>query len=220
MLTNSHRLDLLFKTYYKHNMKFIKTSIPAVLTALVASFFFSSCGTAPTSTPAQKVSKPTPVKKSTPTYSSSRAALAKKILKHPKIILLRHQVSGRVDGATSYDSIAQTARGYSAKRSSYQNAPGGYTKLNIKMLETMLYMADVKGYRYRVTSIAGGSHSKGSRHYSGLGFDVDMINGVKVGAGKPYYRAFMSAARAKGATEVLGPGTKGHSRHIHMAWPR
>jgi len=199
----------------------MKQSIPVMLTALAATFLFSSCGTAPAPTPTPKLApKPTPVKKSTPSYNSSTAALAKKILKHPKITLLRHQVSGRVDGATSYDSIAQVSRGYSAKRSSYQNAPGGYTKLDRKMLETMLYMADVKGYSYRVTSIAGGSHSKGSRHYAGKGFDVDLINGVKVGAGKPYYRAFMSAARAKGATEVLGPGTKGHSRHIHMAWPR
>ena len=181
----------------------MKKFIPA-LTALALTFLFASCGTAPT---------PTPVKTST-------SVLAKRILNHPKITLLRHQVSGRVDGATSYDSIAQTARGYNAKRSSYQNAPGGYTKLNREMLETMLYLADVKGYRYRVTSIAGGSHSKNSRHYAGLGFDVDLINGVKVGAGKPYYRAFMNAARSRGATEVLGPGTKGHSRHVHMAWPR
>ena len=29
-----------------------------------------------------------------------------------------------------------------------------------------------------------------------------------------------NVARAKGATEVLGPGYKGHSGHVHMAWPR
>ncbi len=200
-------------------MKNLIKSILTAILALSASALFSSCGTAPAPTP-KVTPKTVPVKKTTSYSSTSTQALAKKVLAHPKITLLRKQVSGRVDGASSYHNIASVARGYSAKRSSYSNAPGGYTKLRRKMLETMLYMADVKGYRYRVTSIAGGSHSKTSRHYAGIAFDVDMINGVKVGAGKPYYKAFMNACRAKGATEVLGPGAKGHSRHIHMAWPR
>lgn len=203
-------------------MKFIPKSLPAVL-ALSATALFSSCGTAPAPTPPpvpKVVAKPTPVKKTNPYSSTSTQALAKKILAHPKITLLRYQVSGVRDKASAYHNIQSVANGYSARRSSYGTAKGGYVKLDRKMLETMLYMANVKGYRYRVTSIAGGSHSSKSRHYAGTAFDVDLINGVKVGAGKPYYRAFMSTVRSRGATEVLGPGTKGHSRHVHIAWPR
>ncbi len=155
-----------------------------------------------------------------PLRFSSDSALAKKVLDHPNITLLRKQVSGRVDTASSYHNIASAANGYTSSRSSYGNAPGGYTELRRQMLETMLYLADTKGYSYRVTSIAGGSHSRTSRHYAGIAFDVDMINGVKVGYNNPYYRAFMRAGGAMGATEVLGPGDRAHSTHVHLAWPR
>jgi hypothetical protein len=72
------------------------------------------------------------------------ASLAKEVLTHPKITLLRKQVSGRVDRASSYQNIASQARGYQASRSNYGRAPGGYTKLRRKMLKTMLYLADKK----------------------------------------------------------------------------
>lgn len=160
-----------------------------------------------------------PVAKPNPAMSSN-AVLARRVLNHPKITLLRQQVSGRVDGASSYHNIASVAKGYSAKRSSYGTAPGGYTKLLNKMLSTMLYLADTKGYSYRVTSIAGGSHSRTSRHYAGIAFDVDKINGRKVNSSNPYFRSFMSAGRSMGATEVLGPGDRAHSTHLHLAWPR
>ncbi len=194
------------------------------LTILAAAALSTSCGSFPGSKPPVKPATPapapTPVKKITKPTISSNAALAKRVLNHPKITLLRKQVSGRVDGASSYHNIASVARGYSAKRSSYGNAPGGYTKLRSQMLQTMLYLADTKGYKYRVTSIAGGSHSRTSRHYAGIAFDVDMINGRKVGYSNPYYKALMRAGRAKGATEVLGPGDRAHSSHVHIAWPR
>lgn len=180
-------------------MQFILKSL-ALLTTLA---LFTSCGSLPA------VDR-----------RSANASLAKEVLDHPKITLLRKQVSGRIDGASAYHNIAAVARGYRAKRSSYGRAPGGYTKLRRKMLKTMLYLADKKGYNFRVTSIAGGSHSKRSRHYSGMAFDVDEINGVKVGYGNPYKRAFIRTARRKGATEILGPGDPGHSRHIHLAWRR
>lgn len=193
-------------------MKFIFKFLASATLAIS----FTSCGSLSEYKPEKKV---VPVKTSKPPLSSN-AVLAKKVLNHPKITLLRKQVSGRVDGASSYHNIASTARGYSAKRSSYGTAPGGYIKLRKQMLQAMLYLADTKGYSYRVTSIAGGSHSRTSRHYAGIAFDVDMINGRKVGYSNPYYKAFMRSGRAKGATEVLGPGNKAHSRHVHLAWPR
>ena len=186
-------------------------------TIVTLALFFNSCASSPPKK--AEPEKKTSVKKESVAISSN-ASLAKQILKHPKIILRRNQVSGRSDGASSYDSISQVSRGYRAKRSSYGNAKGGYTTLDKGMLEAMLYLANVKGYSYRVSSIAGGSHSPNSRHNAGLAFDVNYINGVKVNSSNPYYKEFMRVARAKGATEVLGPGYKGHSGHVHMAWPR
>ena len=196
-------------------MKSLKNTLLRSILAslsLITVISLSSCGTSPKK-------KSTPEKSSNPSMGS-RQALAKKILAHPKITLLKKQVSGRVDGASAYHNIASAARGYSAKRSYYGNAPGGYTRLNTKMLRTMLYLANTKGYSYRVTSIAGGSHSRRSRHYNGVAVDIDMINGRKVGYGNPYYRSVMRTGRAKGATEVLGPGDRAHSSHVHLAWPR
>ncbi|MGJ8655739.1 MAG: hypothetical protein ACSHX6_04740 [Akkermansiaceae bacterium] len=186
------------------------------LALLSSAAIFTSCGSLTGSDPG---SKKTPIKSAT-TALYTNSALARRVLNHPKITLLPKQVSGRIDGASAYHNIAATARGYSAKRSSYGTAPGGYVKLRRQMLQTMLYMADTRGYTYRVTSIAGGSHSRTSRHYAGVAFDVDMINGRKVNYSNPYFRAFMSAGRAKGATEALGPGDRAHSSHVHLAWPR
>ena len=151
--------------------------------------------------------------------SSSRAELAQALKMSSKITWLRRQVSGRTDGASSWDNIQQTASGRRARRSSYGNAPGGRTLLDPRMMRAMKIL-ETEGYRFRVTSIAGGSHSRKSRHYAGLAFDVDMINGRKVGSSNPYWRKFLSRCRQLGATETLGPGDRGHSTHIHAAWPR
>ena len=77
-----------------------------------------------------------------------------------------------------------------------------------------------QGYRFHVTAIAGSSHSSRSRHYLGVAFDVNEINGVHIGSSAPYWRDFIRKCEAMGATETLGPGDRGHSTHIHVAWPR
>ncbi len=136
-----------------------------------------------------------------------------------QVTWLPRQVSGRVDGATALDNIRQAAAGQAVKRSSYGTAPGGYVKLDPRMLRAMKILVQ-EGYRIRVTSMAGASHSRTSRHYAGLAFDVDFINGVKVGYSNPYWRKFLARCRELGATETLGPGDKGHSSHVHAAWPR
>ncbi len=150
---------------------------------------------------------------------SSRASLGQWLRATPKITWLRRQVSGRVDGASAWDNIQATAAGGSVRRSYYGNAPGGRVMLDPRMLRAMKILAN-EGYTFRVTSIAGGSHSRTSRHYAGIAFDVDMINGRKVGHSNPYWRRFIRRCRELGATETLGPGDKAHSTHTHAAWPR
>lgn len=159
------------------------------------------------------------VKKEPVAKISERQALAKILLYSPNVKLARNHVSGVQDGATSYHNMSQTAYGGAAKRSSYGKAPGGYVYLKTPMLRAMRQLVK-EGYTFSVSSIAGASHSSTSRHYLGVAFDVNYINGRKVNWSNPYYRNFMNRCRQMGATEVLGPGDRGHSGHLHLAWPR
>merc|ERR1711860_190649 len=80
------------------------------------------------------------------------------------------------DGASAYDNVRDTCWGRKAKRSSYGTAPGGCVCLNGKMLKHMYDYGMQFWNKYRkpmaVTSIAGSSHSYGSRHYKGATFDI------------------------------------------------
>lgn len=135
-----------------------------------------------------------------------------------RLELLPVQVSGRNDGADARANIADTALGRTAKRSSYGNAPGGRVSLTFSLLEGLKTLSDE--FSFRVTALVGGSHSSRSRHYLGVGLDVDTIDGRRVDKDHPRFREFMAMARELGATEVLGPGARGHDTHLHIAWPR
>ena len=144
-------------------------------------------------------------------------SLATSILNNPRIGLANFHVSGRRDQATAFDNMRQAAAGQRSRRSSYQRAPGGETFLDNRMLGAMDRLTRA-GWSFRVTELAGGSHSPTSRHYAGTAFDVDYINGVKVGWGNPHVQGFMRACRWLGAREVRGPGTPGHRTHVHVEW--
>ena len=152
-------------------------------------------------------------------FKSSRQKLAISLLSSSKVQFANYHVSGRRDNATALDNLKQTAAGVPAARSSYGRAPGGYTQLSPEMLRAMKVLSD-QGYSFHITSIAGSSHSSRSRHYLGVAFDVNKINGVPIRRGSPYWRDFIRKCRAMGATETLGPGDPAHSTHIHLAWPR
>jgi hypothetical protein len=104
-----------------------------------------------------------------------------------------------------------------ARRSAYQNAPGGMTSLDVRVLRALLELA--KFYSFAVSELAGGSHSIGSTHYVGVAFDVNVINGNRVGAGHRDCGSFMADCRQLGAQKVIGPPTKGHETHVHAEWP-
>ena len=166
---------------------------PAVMSAL--------SGQAPTATGGQ---------------ASAQAILEK--VKSGQITLLGQQVSGVKDTASAAHSIAQAAAGKAADTSKYGHAKGKQVELSPKMLEGMNKLAEK--YKFNVTSVAGGKHGKNSRHYAGTAFDVNSINGKKVDKNNPDYKAFMRDAKKLGATEVIGPGSKGHSGHVHVGFPR
>ena len=151
--------------------------------------------------------------------SYERARLATELLSHHRVTCLDFHVSRNRDNATAQDNLEQTAAGGMARRSSYGNGPGGWTMLDLRMLRALVTLAN-EGYSFRLTELAGGSHSSRSRHYVGVAFDIDRLNGKKVKPGHPSYRRFMKRCRELGATEVLGPGVRGHSSHLHVAWPR
>lgn len=145
------------------------------------------------------------------------ASLARRIQQSPRIVLARKHSETPVDGATAFDNIADTADGRSAHRSTKPPAPGGVVALDPHMLSGMLALSET--YRFSVSEFCGGVHSQNSRHYAGCAADINTIDGKAVSAG-PAATAFRKRCRELGATEVLGPGDKGHSTHIHAAWPR
>ena len=153
--------------------------------------------------------------------ASGAQATAQEILelvRSGRIDLRKDQVSGVKDTASAYDSIAQVAAGKSADTSKYGHAKGKQVELSPKMLDGMKALAEK--YKFSVSSVAGGKHGKNSRHYAGTAFDVNSINGKKVDKNNPDYKAFMRDAKKLGATEVIGPGSKGHSSHVHVGFPR
>ncbi|MGD1979849.1 MAG: hypothetical protein PVJ98_10670 [Akkermansiaceae bacterium] len=152
-------------------------------------------------------------------FSGGGTAAARSLKEDPKVAWLHCQISGRRDGACAWDNINQASEGRPARRSCYGNAPGGSVRLNPRMLRGMRRLTN-KGYTFRVTALAGASHSRNSRHYSGLAFDIDTLNGQRISWSHPDWRRFLADCRKLGATETLGPGDRGHSTHLHVAWPR
>lgn len=121
--------------------------------------------------------------------SGERRALAHLLLEHDGVRLLDFHVSGVSDDATARKNLTQTEEGRSAKRSYYGNAPGGRTHLDLRMLRALLILA-YEGHEFRITELAGGSHSCNSRHYCGVSFDVDYLDGVKIRRGHRLTGAF------------------------------
>ena len=149
-----------------------------------------------------------------------RVRMAKEILSRTdKFTFANYHSSRNVDQATAILNIQAAAAGYASKRSSYGRSPGGYCYLQENMLAGMLKLSDM-GYSIRISEFAGGEHSSRSRHYLGVAYDLTHINGVRISWNNPYYREYMRKARALGATEVLGPGDRNHSSHLHISWPR
>ena len=178
-----------------------------VISLLCCAFLLLGCGSG-SRKPAQK------------NHLKDRVSMAKFILSQPdKFKLANYHLSGVSDNATALKNMQDTANGSRAVRSSYAKAPGGSCYLQENMLKGMISLAN-QGYSISISEVVGGGHSRISRHYLGVAYDVTHINGVKVSWTNPYFREYMAKARALGATEVLGPGDKAHSGHLHIAWPR
>jgi hypothetical protein len=134
------------------------------------------------------------------------------------ITLARSHLSGVVDAAFARSNVVDVSEGQVARRSSYENAPGGSTTLDVRMLKALRRMG--VGGRVTVSEIAGGSHSRGSLHYSGRAIDVMTVNGAPVRAGSSY-GLVLDACRAYGAARIFHPRYDpygGHQGHVHCDW--
>lgn len=145
-----------------------------------------------------------------------RSLQAYGIQTNPNITLATGHVSGVRDEATPTHNVQDTVEGQDANRSAYENAPGGRAPLSNQVLNALEQLG--RTYRFSVSELAGGSHSRNSRHYPGQAIDVNQINGRAVSASHPDVAAFKTALTNLGATLVLGPGDAGHSGHIHAQW--
>lgn len=157
-----------------------------------------------------------------PGGGGTRAQLAKQLLDSPDTVFLRVHVGGDVDyKSTAGANIESTSRGEAAWLSHWGEGWDRHHRvvLHQPLLEALVKLDTQKGFRYRVTSIAGGDHSTNSNHYKGRAFDVDTINGVRVGSGAPH-RAFLQACKDLGADEAIGPDQDpdDHGTHVHCAW--
>jgi zinc D-Ala-D-Ala carboxypeptidase len=148
----------------------------------------------------------------------ARAVLAFRILTSPRISISSAHISKVEDSANARANLVQALTLRRANQSCYENAPCGTAEINLELMRAMLDLAQT--YSFHVNELAGGSHSKNSRHYAGVAMDIDSINGEPVSSKNQHVSGFMKRCAALGATEVLGPGSKGHNGHVHAAWPR
>ena len=91
----------------------------------------------------------------------------------------------------------------------------------------MVTVATLRGLRdagrvatIHVVELAGGTHARGSAHYLGLAFDIDIVNGRWVSYGSDYDDVVVSC-RHSGATRIFHPAYDpygGHGNHIHVDW--
>jgi hypothetical protein len=150
--------------------------------------------------------------------SETAADVARAIVNNSRITLAPVHVGGASDQAHARQNAVDVSYGRSAHRSSYGNAPGGYTGVDIRVLRAIRAMG--ASGSVTISEIAGGSHSGNSRHYAGKAVDINWVNGRHVGRGSGYQLA-LDACRANGASAIYHPSYDpygGHYNHVHCEW--
>lgn len=137
--------------------------------------------------------------------SDTRRETARAILNNPNIVLATVHPSGVRDNAYARQNIVDTANGLNASRSSYGTAPGGAVGLNAAMLSALRQIGAEGGLK--VSEIAGGSHTTGSKHYAGRAFDLNGYGGRKTSD-------IVNRCRQLGATYAAFE----NGNHVHCQW--
>ena len=155
---------------------------------------------------------------STISVVDTSASLAREILANPRIQLATGHLSGVRDLADPLHEMNDLAAGRPAYRSSYGTAPGGSVMVTVATLRGLRDAGRVA--TIHVVELAGGTHARGSAHYLGLAFDIDIVNGRWVSYGSDYDVVVVSC-RHSGATRIFHPAYDpygGHGNHIHVDW--
>ncbi|MFD9051743.1 hypothetical protein [Streptomyces zaomyceticus] len=149
--------------------------------------------------------------------AGSSAALARQLLTKRGITYATKHSETVDPRSTAYRNIHDMAKGIGAATSA--NSHVGYKRVQLdpRMLKALITLHDRYGYKLKISEFVGGVHGKNSRHYRGLSFDANFINGIHVGSGAPHKKV-MKLCTTLGATEVRGPGDPNHNTHIHCAW--
>ena len=137
--------------------------------------------------------------------SDPRRETARAILNNPNIVLATVHVSGVQDNAYAKQNIIDTANGLNASRSSYGTAPGGTVTLNATMLSALRQIGAEGGLK--VSEIAGGSHTSGSKHYAGQAFDLNGYGGRSTST-------IVTRCSQLGATYAAFE----NGNHVHCQW--
>lgn len=148
----------------------------------------------------------------------TRVSVAREVLADLGTHLATFHYSGVVDRADARHNITYTAAGLAARRSSYENAPGGSVMLDLRTLRLLRRIGLAASVN--VSELAGGSHSPGSLHYAGRAIDISAVNGSEVRRGSGYW-VVVRACEAAGATQVFYPAHDpygGHQNHVHCAF--
>lgn len=154
-----------------------------------------------------------------PAASAAPDTDARRVAHDPDVTLLASHPGAEQDAASTAEAnIDDTARDEPARTSTFSDVGASEVPLDGEMLSGMVALSQDEDHSFRVTEIAGGDHRTDSAHYEGSAFDVDVVDGMKVGAANPSVREFMNDCRALGATEVYGPGDPDHDTHVHCAW--
>ena len=144
--------------------------------------------------------------------------VARAIRANRRITLANVHAEGARDRATSDLVMAALAAGRLAPRSSYGNAPGGSTRVDLRLLKALRRIGQLG--TVTVSEITGGSHTGGSEHYAGRGLDINWVNGRHVGGGASYSMV-IATCRAFGANQIFSPSYDpygGHGTHVHCGW--
>jgi len=132
--------------------------------------------------------------------------LAEKILKSGKVTFANSHVSKVIDKAMAQDNINDTALGKNAKRSNYDNAPGGEVEIISEILYILYELSKI--YKLNISEIAGASHSSGSYHYKGTAIDINYIDGKHIdylNFNEEFYIKFTEKVIKMGAKNVFHP---------------
>ncbi|HUR51194.1 MAG TPA: fibronectin type III domain-containing protein [Mycobacteriales bacterium] len=154
----------------------------------------------------------------TVTAADTRISVAREILADQGTTLATGHESGVVDRADARHELLDTAAGRAARRSSYQNAPGGSVMLDLRVLRLIRHIGQLASIG--VSEVAGGSHAPASLHYRGTAVDISVVNGARVRPGSGYM-VVVRACQAAGASEIFYPAHDpygGHQNHVHCGF--